>query len=73
MQVPARDVEWAIDQAKAIDGAQSVLLLPEPPRRCGAVAAAGSDLQRGPDHQHGADPAAPLARHARGRLLNHYQ
>ena len=35
--------------------------------------AAGRDLQRGPDHQHGADPAAPLARHARWRLLNHYQ
>ena len=56
------------------DGAQSVLLLQSRPETVWSrKPAAGRDLQRGPDHQHGADPAAPLARHARWRLLNHYQ
>jgi Phosphoenolpyruvate synthase/pyruvate phosphate dikinase len=68
-----QDVEWAIDGAQASDGAQSVLLLQSAPRRCGVVARGRPRPATRPDHQHGADPAAPLARHARWRLLNHYQ
>ena len=55
-----QDVEWALEAAS---GGRAAAAEPpgdgvEPPPP------AGRQLHRGPDHQHGPDPAAPFSRHA---------
>ena len=62
-----QDVEWASTGAGHRRGTECAAAA-EPPRDgVEPSPAAGRDLQRGPHHEHGADPAAPLARHARWR------